>query len=64
MGFSILRRAGLPETSHIMWIVFMLNFQSSPLFGRVPKDSLPHHYHVSYIHGLRKENWEHQSFLW
>lgn len=63
MVFSILRRAGLPETSHIMWIVFMINFQSSPLFGRVPKDSLPHHYHVSYNHGLRKEP-EHQSFLW
>lgn len=54
MGFSLPRKAGLPETSHIMWIVFMINFQRSPLFGRVPKDPLPHHYHVSCIHGLRK----------
>lgn len=54
MGFSILRRVGLPETSHIMWIVFMINFQSSPLFGRVPKDSL-HHYHVSYPWTKKRE---------
>lgn len=56
MVFSVHRRTGLPETSHIMWIVFMINVQSSPLFGRAPKDPLPPHYHVWCIHGLRKEN--------
>ena len=26
MGFSVPRRAGLPETNHIMWIVFVIHF--------------------------------------
>lgn len=57
MGFSVPRTARLPETNHIMWIVFVINVESSPLFGRVPEDLLPLHYHISCIHGLRKENW-------
>lgn len=56
MGFSVPRTARLPETNRIMWIVFVINFQSSPLFGRVPEDLLPLRYHISCIHGLRKEN--------
>ena len=57
MGFSVPRTARLPETNHIMWIVFVLNFQSRPLFGRVHEDLFALHYHISCIHGLRKENW-------
>lgn len=52
MGFSAPRRARLPETNHIMWIVFVIHFQSSPLLGRVPEDLLPLHYYVSCIHVL------------
>jgi hypothetical protein len=61
MGFSIPMRAGLPETSHIMWTVFMIGFQSSPFLGRVPKNPLPNHYHVSWI--KKRELRKCQSFL-
>ena len=57
MGFSVPRRARLPETNHIMWIVFVIHFQSSPLLGRVPEDLLPLHYYVSCIHVLGNKNW-------
>lgn len=64
MGFSVPRRARLPETNHIMWIVLVIHFQSSPLLGRVPEDLLPLRYYVSCIHVLGNENWGNTQSLY
>lgn len=46
MGFSEPRKAGWLQDSHIMWIVFITTFLSTPFLGRFPKNHIIILYHT------------------